>query len=84
MQCVQVQGFKVTACLFQSFCTGIQKVKATNDINNPALPANVSCILCYVANTGMRAAGNNDKTCTGPERESRIIEQMVWFHPAIW
>ncbi|RPI40631.1 MAG: hypothetical protein EHM53_01215 [Methanoregulaceae archaeon] len=46
-------------------------------------PAHVPGIFGYIADTRVRAAGDDDQSVIGTERESGVIEQLVGFPCAI-
>ena len=58
-------------------------METSDDTSNPPLPAHVPGIFGYIADTRVRAAGDDDQTVIGTERESSVIEQLVGFPGAI-
>ena len=79
MQGFQRQGLQVFPGHIQPFWIRGEKVRPPDDIHDPLIAADLPCILRDVADPGMRAPGDDDKTLPGAECERGVIKQVVGF-----
>jgi hypothetical protein len=73
---------QIFSCAFEPGRGGIEKMEAANNTDDPCFTTDFLRVFGNIADTGMRAAGDDDKPCIGPERKGRIVKKEVRFHPA--
>ena len=83
MQGFQLKVSQILTRLFETCRGWFEKMEPADNVNNPLFTAYRLSLFHNIADTGMRAAGDDNQPLTCPKRQCRIVKNMILFDRSI-
>ena len=83
MQGFQLKVPQILTRLFKTCRGWFEKMEPPDDVNNPVFTAYRLSPLHNIADTGMRATGDDNQSLTRPKCQRRIVKDMIFFDRSI-